>query len=217
MICTGLLKELKNIEIEPIEKIYKNFDGTCNKTKGVVNLRFKYRGKNILEKFNVVENKKDKTILISNNLVKNIEAEKRKMPIKCKIDTEGKGPVSWTRPIRSERDKNDFEKLVNDLEVKGIIEPSKSNWLNPVVLTRKKSGELRFCLDLRRLNDLVVQDEFEIPKIGELLNLLYNKKYFTLIDLKDGFFQIEIEEKDKEKHHFYRKEANAIYKNAAGI
>lgn len=60
MICTGLLKELKNIEIEPIEKIYKNFDGTCNKTKGVVNLRFKYRGKNILEKFNVVENKRIK-------------------------------------------------------------------------------------------------------------------------------------------------------------
>lgn len=71
------------------------------------------------------------------------------------------------------------------------------------MLTRKKSGDLRFCVDFRRLNDLVNLDEFEIPRINELLNELHDKKFFTLIDLKDGFFQIKIAEEDRKKTAFY--------------
>lgn len=111
--------------------------------------------------------------------------------------------MSWSRPIRSQKDKAEFNALIMNLESRGIIEPSVSQWLNPVVLTRKRSGELRFCVDLRRLNDLVILDEFQIPKINELLNELHDKKYFTLIDLKDGFFQIEIRKEDREKTTFY--------------
>ncbi|KAF9756185.1 Retrovirus-related Pol polyprotein from transposon opus, partial [Nosema granulosis] len=53
------------------------------------------------------------------------------------------------------------------------------------------------------LNDIVELDGFEIPKIQELITLLHGKKYFTSIDLKDGFFQIPIRECDKEKTAFY--------------
>jgi hypothetical protein len=111
--------------------------------------------------------------------------------------------VSWTRPIKSFSDKKEFEMIVRDLEEKGVIEPSKSTWLNPVVLTRKKNASLRFCVDFRRLNDLVEQDHFEIPKISVLLHSLYGMKYFTLIDLKDGFFHVNLRESDREKTAFY--------------
>ena len=89
------------------------------------------------------------------------------------------------------------------LERQNIIEPSKSPWLNPVVLTRNKSGDLRLRVDFRKLNDLVQLEEFKIPKIAELFGFLRNKKYFTSIDLKDGFFQVPIKHADKEKTAFH--------------
>lgn len=86
------------------------------------------------------------------------------------------------------------------MEKEGVIEKSTFTWLNLVVLTRKKKGELRSCLDLRKLNELVPLDEFEIPRIDELLSKLEGQKYFTTIDLSDGFFQINIRDGDKEKN-----------------
>lgn len=47
------------------------------------------------------------------------------------------------------------------------------------------------------------QDEFEIPKIAELISQLRDMKYFSVIDLKDGFFHINIRPQDKEKTTFY--------------
>lgn len=203
MICTGALKNLKNINLEKDIKTFSFFDGTTRKTIGTTELEFNYKGKKYNEIFNVVNNDRRDTILLSNSVVKEMNSNKKEIPIKCKINTQGKGPISWSRAIRSQKDKHDFDILVKNLEAEGVIEKSNSCWLNPVVLTRKRNVDLRFCLDLRRLNDAVTLDEFEIPNIGEILGQLHNKKYFTLIDLKDGFFQIEIEKEDKEKTAFY--------------
>lgn len=90
-----------------------------------------------------------------------------------------------------------------DLEKRGIVEESVSQWLNPVVIVRKKNGNLRFCVDFRKLNDIVDLEGFEIPKIQELITMLHGKKYFTSIDLKDGFFKIPIKETDRSKTAFY--------------
>lgn len=80
-------------------------------------------------------------------------------------------------------------------------------WHNPVVLGRKKIGKLRFCVDFRRLNECVDLDGFKIPKISELLSILRDQKYFTILDLTDAYFQIDIETNDKEKTTFSTGEA----------
>lgn len=129
--------------------------------------------------------------------------QKKKLPIKCQIQTGNAKPVSNNRPIRSLQDKKDFQKLICDLERKGIVEESKSLWLNPVVLVRKKTGDLRFCLDLRALNELVELDKFEIPRIQEIIMQLRDVRNYTLIDLKDAYFQVEISEEYKQKTAFY--------------
>lgn len=49
-------------------------------------------------------------------------------------------------------------------------------WLNPVVLVEKKTGGMRFCIDLRRLNALVKLDEYNLPNIQNLLATLGNKR-----------------------------------------
>lgn len=55
------------------------------------------------------------------------------------------------------------------LEV-GIIEPiEESEWISPMVVQDKKTGEIRICVDLRKLNDACVTDPFPTPFIDEVL------------------------------------------------
>lgn len=93
--------------------------------------------------------------------------------------------------------------MLEELKANDVIEESKSSWSNPVVLARKTNGKLRFCVDFRKLNQIVELDQFQIPRINELISYLSGAKYFTLIDLKDGFFQIPIRQEDRMKTAFY--------------
>ena len=50
--------------------------------------------------------------------------------------------------------------MLEDMKNKGVIEESDSPWPSPVVLVRKKDGNLRFCVDYRRLNDVTKRIAF---------------------------------------------------------
>jgi len=51
------------------------------------------------------------------------------------------------------------------------------------------------CIDFRKLNKITARDNFPLPLIEDQLDLLAGKKYFTTLDLKDGFFYIKMHEK----------------------
>jgi hypothetical protein len=53
----------------------------------------------------------------------------------------------------------------------------------PLVLVRKKSGELRMCVDYRKLNAKTVKDSYRIPTIEELIDTLGGAKWFATLDL----------------------------------
>lgn len=83
------------------------------------------------------------------------------------------------------------------------IDPkSQSQWLYPVRLIRKKSGKLCFTLDLRKLNEIVDLDGFEIPNMNEMIRSLGEEKHFSIIDLQDGYFQVDLLESDRNKTTF---------------
>ncbi|UYV83281.1 PRKCI [Cordylochernes scorpioides] len=84
----------------------------------------------------------------------------------------------------------------------GIIRPSSSPWSFPVILVKKRDGKYRFCVYYRKLNEVTVKDVYPIPRIDEVLDTLQGSKYFSAIDLKSGYWQVEVEEKDKEKTAF---------------
>ena len=79
-----------------------------------------------------------------------------------------------------------------------VIRPSNSPWTSNVVLVRKHTGELRFCIDLRRINQRSVSDAYYLPRIDETLDALARAKIFTSLDLKSGYWQVELEEDAKQ-------------------
>ena len=76
----------------------------------------------------------------------------------------------------------------------GAIRNSVSPWASPVVLVRKKDGSLRFCIDLRKLNSRTIKDAYSLPRIEESLDCLNGAVIFTSLDLKAGYWQVEMDE-----------------------
>ena len=76
----------------------------------------------------------------------------------------------------------------------GAICKSQSPWASAVALVRKKDGSLRFCIDLRKVNARTIQDAYGLPCIDETLDCLKGALLFSSIDLKAGYWQVEMDE-----------------------
>ncbi|GFX73383.1 hypothetical protein TNCV_1470031 [Trichonephila clavipes] len=83
-----------------------------------------------------------------------------------------------------------------------VIEPSSSPWASPIVLVRKKNGSTRFCVDYRQLNDVTKKDSYPLPRIDETLDTLTGNTWFSILDLKSRYWQVELNPDDKEKTAF---------------
>lgn len=80
----------------------------------------------------------------------------------------------------------------------GVIRRSHSPWSSPIVLVRKQDNSLRFCVDFRKVNDLVVDDSWPIRRIDDIMDALQAPRYFSTLDLKSAFWTIRLAERSKE-------------------
>ena len=83
-----------------------------------------------------------------------------------------------------------------------IIRPSKSPYASQVVIIRKKTGEIRLCVDFRKLNVISIRDSFPLPRIEEALQAFQVAMWFTSFDLAQGYLQMAMEEEDMKKTAF---------------
>ena len=79
----------------------------------------------------------------------------------------------------------------------GAIRPSNSPWASAIVLVRMKDGRLRFCIDLRRLNNRTIKDAYILSKIESILDSIIGAQIFSTLDLKAGYWQVEMAEECK--------------------
>lgn len=76
---------------------------------------------------------------------------------------------------------------------RGIIRPSTSPWASPIILVKKKDETDRLVVDFGRLNSVTLKDSYPLPRIEDALDAVNGTKYFSYMDLMNGFWQVEME------------------------
>ena len=98
--------------------------------------------------------------------------------------------------------KEEINKQVKTLLENDLIEPSNSDFNSPLLLVPKPelNGKKRWrmCVDYRKVNKKLVADRYPLPRIDEILDGLGRAKYFSKIDLFNGFYQIALDESSRD-------------------
>ena len=76
---------------------------------------------------------------------------------------------------------------------KGFIVNSSSTFASPTLFVKKANGDLRFCVDYRKLNSLTRNDPFPIPRIDELVTRVAKARIFTKLDIRAAFNRIRMD------------------------
>ena len=85
-----------------------------------------------------------------------------------------------------------LRKTLTDLLRKNFIRVSKSPAAAPVLLVRKPGGGVRFCVDYRGLNELIVKDRYPLPLIRETLRNIGQARWFSKLDIIAAFHKIRV-------------------------
>ncbi|XP_011688730.1 PREDICTED: uncharacterized protein K02A2.6-like [Wasmannia auropunctata] len=114
--------------------------------------------------------------------------------VEMNIVVKSEKPI-YQRPRRLPTVERDIvEKQVHDWLKDGIVKPCSSEYASPVVVVKKKDGSSRVCIDYRKLNRVMVKDRYPLPLIEDQLDKLQEAKVFTTLDLRNGFFHVNVAE-----------------------
>ena len=123
--------------------------------------------------------------------------------IGCAKGTEHRIEVTVNRPVavRMRAIPQKWQKALDDhiqeLLKEGVLERSESDCAAVPVCVGKPDGSLRLCVDYRKLNTITVPDRFPLPLIQDLIQSTAGSRYFILIDLRAGFWQIPLEKSSR--------------------
>ena len=83
---------------------------------------------------------------------------------------------------------------LDQLEQQGIIEKvdGPTPWVSPLVITPKKSGDVRICVDMRMANRAINRERHPTPTIDDLIHTLNGATVFSKLDLRAGYHQLTL-------------------------
>jgi hypothetical protein len=84
----------------------------------------------------------------------------------------------------------------------GLIRPSVSPWVVPVIFIQKKDGSWRLCIDYCQLNKETIKNQYQLPRIDDLFDQMKGATVFSKIYLRSRYHQLWIKEEDIPKTAF---------------
>ena len=91
--------------------------------------------------------------------------------------------------------KAELDKMLAENIIVPVSEPT--DWVNSIVCNVKETTDgqkkVRLCLDPKDLNKMIRREHYYTRTIDEILPQLHGKKYFSIIDLKKGFWHVELD------------------------
>lgn len=88
---------------------------------------------------------------------------------------------------------NCLQKYIEEKLEDGVIVPSTSSTVSPVILVPRGTGEMRVCIDFRKLNEITETDNLTLPLLEDIISTISGSKVYSKLDLKDAFHQVSID------------------------
>ena len=87
-----------------------------------------------------------------------------------------------------------LKEYIEENLAKGFIRHSSLPAEAPVLFVKKADGSLRFCVDYCGLNEITIKNRYPLPLIQEMLACLQRARWYTKLDLRDGYYHLRIAE-----------------------
>ena len=96
-------------------------------------------------------------------------------------------PLALKEPLKQELDR-----LSKIGIIQSVTTPTK--WISALVVTTKKNGKVRLCIDPKPLNQVLHRNNYPLPTIDDVLPLLSKARIFTVLDTKNEFWHMQLDE-----------------------
>ena len=84
----------------------------------------------------------------------------------------------------------ELKRMKDEGIIEEVTEPTE--WCAPIVPVPKKNGQVRICVDLRKLNEAVKRERYVLPSLDDIAPSLQGSKVFSKLDAASGFWQIPL-------------------------
>ena len=99
------------------------------------------------------------------------------------------------------------------LKAKIIFPVRHSRWVSNLVPVKKKNGDIRICIDFRNLNKACQKDNFPLPPMEQILQLVVGSELMSFLDGFSGYNQILVHPNDRLNTTFRTKWGTYAYQN----
>ena len=124
------------------------------------------------------------------------------IPIRTQIDQQIKInnelPFPKHQPLRKINDDNliVLKEWIKEKENLGVIEPSKASFASNLLFVKEKD-KVRIVVDYRAINAITIPNKTPLINFNNLKDRMANKKFFSVLDIKNAFYNVRLEELSK--------------------
>lgn len=119
----------------------------------------------------------------------------------------------YYKPYRlSYSERKQVQEMIEELKAAGIVGDSTSPYGFPILLVRKKNGEIRMCVDYRKLNLVTKRKKSQMLQVDDHLDGVHDMDFCTILDFRSSYYQLPLSTESREFSAFVTPDGNFQWK-----